>query len=340
MHALITGGGGFLGRYIVERLLLRGDRVRIFGRKAYPELEKLGVRAVRGDIRDETAVRSAICGVDTVFHVAALPGIQCAWKPFYETNTLGTRYVIRGCIEHGVRRLIYTSSPSVVSDGNPQEHIDESTPYPKKWLAHYPHSKALGEQAVLSANRTPIPGSSDMLLTCSLRPHLLWGPRDQHLIPRLYGRYKIGKLRMVGDGTNLVDQIYIENAAQGHIQAADALVPGGKVDGKVYFLSQGEPLNCWDWINELLVMVGYEPVKKRTSFTTAWYLGAMLEGIYSMFRLKGEPIMTRFLAAQLALSHYYDISAAQKDFGFVPEISTVEGMKRFKESLGEKRIPD
>lgn len=333
MHALVTGGGGFLGRYIVERLLARGDCVRSFGRGTYPELQEQGVEVVRGDIRDEKAVREACRGVDTVFHVAALPGIQCQWLPFYETNTLGTQYVLRGCLEHEVPRLVYTSSPSVVFAGKAQVHINESTPYPQKWLAHYPHSKALGEQMVLKANGTPLPRSGNQLLTCSVRPHLLWGPRDQHLIPRLFQRYRSGKLRIVGDGTNLIDQLYIENAAQGHVQAADALVPGGKVAGKAYFLSQGEPLNCWQWINELLEIAGYPPVTRRVSFRLAWNVGAILEAFYHVFGLKGEPVMTRFLAGHLALSHTYDTSAAREDFGFVPEISTAEGMDRIKASL-------
>ena len=159
MNVLVTGGGGFLGRYIVERLLARGDRVRSFARQAYPELEQLGVEVIRGDLRDEKAVLAACSGMETVFHTAGLPGIQCQWKPFYEINTLGTLSVLKGCLEHGVRSLIYTSSPSCVFDGQPQVNVDESVPYPTRWLAHYPHSKALGEQAVLKAN-------CPKLLTC------------------------------------------------------------------------------------------------------------------------------------------------------------------------------
>ena len=333
MRALVTGGGGFLGRYIVERLLARGDSVRTFGRGDYPDLKQLGVDVFQGDLRDESAVRAACAGIDTVFHTAAFPGIHSQWKPFYEINTLGTCYVINGCLEHGVQKLAYTSSPSVVFTGKPQIKIDETTPYPKKWLAHYPHSKALGEEAVLKANGSPLPNSSGVLSTCSLRPHLLWGPRDHHLIPRLYRRFSTGCLVKVGNGDNLVDQLYVENAAQAHLQAIDALVPGSKVAGKAYFLSQGEPVNCWSWIDELLALGGYESVKRRISFRFAWTTGAIFEWAYNTFGITSEPIMTRFLAANLALSHYYDISAAKNDFGFVPEISTEEGMKRLKESL-------
>ena len=321
MNILVTGGGGFLGQYLVERLVARGDRVRSFGRKAYPALEKLGVEVVRGDLRDEYAVQAACQGMETVFHTAALPGIQCQWKPFYKTNTLGTFTVINGCLAHGVKYLIYTGSPSCVFDGKSQENVDESAPYPTRWLAHYPHSKALAEQAVLQAN-------GPKLLTCSLRPHLIWGPRDQHLIPRLLDRARRGRLVQVGDGENLVDQIYVENAAAAHIQAANALAGHARNAGKAYFLSQGVPVNCWEWINEILQLAGLEPVKRKIPFRLAWTIGAGLETLYRCLNLHGEPPMTRFLAAQLAQHHYFNISAAKKDFGYEPEISMEEGMKR------------
>jgi len=321
MNVLVTGGGGFLGRYLVERLVARGDRVRSFGRQAYPELEAIGVEVIRGNLQDENAVRAACCGMETVFHVAALPGIQCQWKPFYETNTLGTISVINGCLQHGVKYLVYTGSPSCIFAGKPQENIDESVPYPTRWLAHYPHSKALAEQAVLQAN-------SPKLLTCSLRPRLIWGPRDQHLIPRLLDRAKRGRLIQVGRGDNLIDQIYVENAATAHVQAADALAQHGRNAGKAYFISQGKPVNCWNWINEILTLAGLEPIKRKIPFRLAWVMGAAFEAGYRSLNLTGEPPMTRFLATQLAQSHYYDISAARRDFGYEPNITMEEGMEK------------
>src|SRR5262249_20202613 len=157
----------------------RGDRVRGFARGTYPELSANGVELVQGDIRDAAAVARACDGVDVVFHVAAVAGIWGAWNFYHGINTLGTQHVVDGCLKHGVKRLVYTSSPSVTFDGSDQSGVDESAPYPSKWLCHYPHTKALGEQYVLGAN------GKNGLQTCSLRPHLIWGPRDQHLIPRL-----------------------------------------------------------------------------------------------------------------------------------------------------------
>ncbi len=326
MHALVTGGGGFLGRYICEQLIARGDRVRSFGRGAYPELEAIGVEVVRGDICDLRAVIDACDSVDCVYHVAARPGVVAKPEPYYETNTSGTLYVIEACQRCGVSSLVYTSSPSVTFAGRPQEGVDESVALGIEWLgkhkSYYSHSKAQAEWYILFAN-------CENLRTCALRPHLIWGPRDQHLIPRLLARAKSGRLRRVGDGENLVDMIYVENAAQAHLQAADALAEeNSPVAGKAYFLSQGEPVNCWNWINEILALADLPPVRKSISYKGAWRIGALLERVYELLRLPGEPPMTRFVAAQLATSHWFDISAARRDFGYSPRVSTEEGMRR------------
>lgn len=331
MKVFVTGATGFLGQYVVEQLLARGDAVRGLCRRAAPELERLGVEVVRGDVVDRAAVVAACNGVDAIVHTAAIAGIWGPWQRFYATNVLGTRYVLDGCREHGVARLVYTSSPSVTFDGSPQRNIDESAPYPTSWLAHYPHTKALAEQEVLAAHE---PGH---LHSCSLRPHLIWGPRDRHLIPRLLDRARSGKLRRVGDGTNLVDMIYVENAAAAHLAALDKLVEAGPVGGRAYFLSQGEPVNCWDWINEILALAGLSPVPKTVSFPAARRIGDLCEFAWRVLRRVDEPPMTRFLAAQLATDHYFDLGRARRELGYSPQVSTKEGMQRLASWL-ESRL--
>jgi nucleoside-diphosphate-sugar epimerase len=331
MHALVTGGGGFLGGYIVEALIARGDRVRSFGRGDYPTLRAQGVEVVRGDIRDADAVGAACRGVDCVFHAAALPGVGMRRREYDDVNRQGTEHVLAGCRAAAVSRLVYTSSPSVVFAGADQCSIDESAPYDFRWMevnrAYYSLTKARAEQAVLAAN-------SEQLRTCALRPHLIWGPGDTQLVPRLISRARSGRLRRVGDGTNLVDITYVENAAEAHLQAADALAdPCSRAAGKAYFISQGQPVNCWQWIDEILALADLPPVRKTMSLKTAWRVGAALEAAYRLLRLKGEPPMTRFLAAQLATSHWFDIGAARRDLGYEPRVSTAEGMRRLGEWL-------
>jgi len=333
MHALVTGGGGFLGHAIARQLRARGDWVRSLSRGAYPELETLGVEAVRGDLRDGQTVAAACQGIDCVFHTAAVAGIGGPWKTYYDINVLGTRNVLEGCRRGQVPRLVYTSSPSVTFAGTDQCGCDERAPYASTWLAHYPHSKALAEQDVLKVSGKGHPR------TCALRPHLIWGPRDGHLIPRLVRRARSGRLRRVGDGTNRVDMIYVENAATAHLQAADALLSrDSQVTGKAYFLSQGEPVNCWQWIDQLLALADLPPVQKSISLAAARRIGAACEATYRLLRLSSEPPMTRFLAAQLGHSHWFDITAARQDFGYQPQVSTAEGMRRLAVWLRGKRL--
>ena len=326
MQALVTGGGGFLGLYIVEQLLARGDAVRVLCRGSYPRLTELGVETVRGDIRDPAVVRQACSGCDVVFHTAAVPGVWGSWKMFHSINTLGTQHVIAACREADVGRLVYTSSPSVVFDGTSHVDADESLPYPARWLCHYPHSKALAEQAVLAA-------ASESLATVSLRPHLIWGPRDNHLIPRLIRRACSGRLRQVGDGSNVISVSYVENAAAAHVQAAGALTPGCSLSGTACFINEPEAVPLWDWINTLLGRAGLPPVTRRISTAAARRIGAVLETAWTILRLPGEPPMTRFVAEQLSLSHSYSIARARREFDYTPVATVAEGLDRLEPEL-------
>lgn len=326
MNILVTGGGGFLGSHLARRLLEMGHRVSILGRRRYSNLPE-NIIQIEADLRDPNAVVDACRNQDSVFHAGALPGIWGTPDDFYQTNVLGTRHVIRGCLEQGVQKLVFTSSPSVIYDQSDMAKVDESTPYPSHYLSDYPKSKALAEQEVMAAN------GQQGLLTVSLRPHLIWGPGDPHLVPRIIERARQGQLIRVGKGDNKVDIIYIDNAVEGHIQAWQALRPGSPVAGKCYFLSDGEPVVLWDWINRLLKSLGVKPVTKSISYGMAKNLGWILELVYRVLRLGGEPRMTRFLAGQLATSHYFDISRARRDLNYKIRVSPEEGMKRLLKSL-------
>jgi 2-alkyl-3-oxoalkanoate reductase len=327
VNALVTGGGGFLGLHIVEKLVARGDRVSVLARRPLPAFESLGIETVLADIRDREAVERACKGMDAVFHVAAKTGVWGRAGDFFSINADGTINVIDGCLVHGVRRLVFTSSPSVVWNPKGQLNADESAPYPARFNCRYPESKAAAERLVLAANGV------QGLMTVSLRPHLIWGPRDSHLIPRIVERARAGRLRRVGDGTNLVDIVHVENAADAHLLAADRLKEGSKIGGQAYFITQGEPVNLWDWINQILERIGVPKVDRSISYGAAWAAGAILEGLYTTFGLRGEPPMTRFVANQLATSHTFDISKARRDLGYSPRISTEEGLQRLIESL-------
>ncbi len=331
MKALVTGAAGFLGRYVAEQLAARGDQVRALCRQDSRGLDAIGAEVVRADLRDRPAVVAACRDCEVVFHVGGRAGIGGRWKDYYEANVLGTRHVVEGCLRAGVARLVFTSSPSVTFDGRSQEGIDESVPYPKRWLSSYPRSKALAEQQVLAAN------GRGNLLSCALRPHLIWGPHDRHLVPRILAEGRRGRLRRIGDGTNRIDTIYVENAAEAHLLAADALRPGSPVAGRAYFISQGEPVNGWAWIDEILALAGLPPVRRSISFPAAWVIGSFWDLVYGLLPLAGQPPLSRFMVAELSTSHFFDISRARSDFGYRPRISLAEGMRRLATSMSTVR---
>jgi nucleoside-diphosphate-sugar epimerase len=187
----------------------------------------------------------------------------------------------------------------------------------------------MAEKLVLAAN-------SPRLATVALRPHLIWGPGDNHLVPRIVARGKAGKLRRIGKRPCLVDTVYVDNAAQAHLLAADRLIPGGVIAGKAYFISNGEPLPLWEMVNRILACAGVPPVIRCVPARAAFVAGAVFEGLWRILRLAGEPPMTRFVAREMATAHWFDISAAYRDLGYTPEISIDEGLLRLKEWLSKE----
>jgi 2-alkyl-3-oxoalkanoate reductase len=326
MRALVTGGGGFLGKAIVERLLARGDHVQSFSRGDYPELRAMGVALFQGDLTDLEKLRRAAEGCDVIFHVAARPGIWGPYQEYYQANVVGTENVLAVCRQLAIARLVYTSTPSVVFDGKDQEGIDESAPYPRHYHAHYPRTKAEAERLVLGAN-------DSRLATVALRPHLIWGPGDHHLIPRILSRARAGALRQIGSRDNRVDCVYIDNAAAAHVLAADRLGVGSPVAGKAYFISQGEPWPLWELINRILRAAHLPPVSRSISPRLAYAAGWALEMVYGLLRLRGEPRMTRFLARELSTAHWFNMDAARRDLGYSPGVSIEEGLRRLEESF-------
>lgn len=321
MRALVTGGGGFLGRHIVDQLLRRGDTVRVLGRGHYPDLVEVGVECIQTDLADASAVRSACDGMDAVFHTAAKAGIWGRKAEFAAVNVTGTDHVLEGCRATGVARLVYTSTPSVIYSRFALEGETESRPYPKTFLTHYAATKAEAEQRVLAAN-------SPTLRTCALRPHLIWGPGDTNLLPRIVARARARRLRRIGEGVNRISVCYVENGAEAHLNACDHLGEGGRACGQVYFINEKDPVNCWDFIERLLEAVGAPKARGAVSQRIAYGMGACLEGLYSMFGIQSEPLMTRFLALQLATSHWFRIDKARRDLGWTPRVSIEEGLRR------------
>ena len=320
-RVVVTGGGGYVGRHIVRQLLQRGDEVVVWGRRTYPRVEAWGARCEVVDLsQDNSQLAAMLEGVDVVFHVAALPPYWAPLEVFQATNVEGTRRVIAACQAAGVSRLVYTSSPSATFDGSDAEGKTEAEcPYPSQFDTPYAQTKAEGERLVLAAN-------SDALATTSLRPHLVYGPEEPHMLPRVIGRNRRRRLAVIGEGTNRVGLTYVENAAAAHLQAADALSPGSRNAGRAYFVHDDEPVSLWAWIKGLLHQLDEPALKRTVSLSTARRIGRVMEWLWTWLPLPGEPPMTRFVATQLATSHWYDLSAAREDFGWHAPYSGEEGL--------------
>jgi nucleoside-diphosphate-sugar epimerase len=323
MKVLVTGGGGFLGKYIVKQLLAAGHEVCNFSRSRYPELDEWGVTSIQGDLTNPEDVVRALQGQEAVFHVASKVAMWGKWEDFIRTNVNGTKNILDGMKTHGIRYLIYTSTPSVVFDRDSIEGKDESLPYPKDSYSMYARSKAMAEKLVLEANQTGV------IETVALRPHLIFGPGDQNLIPRLVDAAKRKRLAIIGDGRNRVDVIYVENAADAHIKAFEALQKNGaKVGGNAFFIGQG-PVKLWDFVNQVLDLHHVPPIKKKVSFQFAFTMGAIIEkGLRLVGKYDTHPPMTRFVALQLSKSHYFSHQKAEELLGWKPKVNVDEGLSR------------
>jgi nucleoside-diphosphate-sugar epimerase len=325
MKILVTGGGGFLGQALCRGLRARGYEVVSLSRNRYDALDALGVAQLQGDLGDRDAVLAAAHGCGAVFHNAAKAGAWGRYASYHRANVAGTQHVIDACRAHGITRLVHTSTPSVTHRAtHPVEGGSADTvPYGVGLKAPYAATKQIAEKLVLAANDAA-------LATVALRPRLIWGPGDNHLLPRLAARARAGRLRLVGDGGNRIDTTYIDNAAQAHFDAFEHLAPDAACAGRAYFISNGEPRTMRETVNALLAAVGAPPVTKSLPFPLAYAAGALCEGLWHALPLRGEPPITRFLAEQLATTHWYDMGPARRDFGYVPRVSFDEGVRRLR----------
>ena len=331
---VITGGGGFLGSAIARHCLARGWNVSALGRGAQPELSAAGVEFFQADIaKGAGALAEIFAGADVVFHVAAKAGVWGRERDFRRVNVDGTRNVIAACKSAGVRNLVYTSTPSVVFNEREICGGDESLPYCESRLSVYAATKAEAEKIVLAEN-------SATLRTVALRPHLIWGEGDPHLVPRVIAQAAQGRLRIVGDGKNRVDLTHVENAAHAHLLAADALLRDGEnaaCCGRAYFVSDGAPVVLWDWVNALLAALGLRPIEDKMPLKFAYVAGTFLEFFWKIFGVAGEPPMTRFVASELAKNHWFKIDAARRDLGYAPIVDPDEAFSQLAKSFGSAR---
>lgn len=326
MNVLVTGGGGFMGMALIKRLISEGHKVTSYSRREYPLHWALGVSSIQADLGDMEAIEKACKNRDVVFHLAAKVGIWGSYDAYYSSNVTGTLNVIKACRKQGVKRIIFTSSSSVVFDGSDLDGIDESYPYPEKHGSHYAATKAMAERLIIEAN-------SDTLKTISLRPHLVWGPYDAHIIPGILKRASSGRLRRIGDKEHFIDTTYIDNMTDALLLAVDALDSKPEAAGRNFFITNGEPARVWDFVNSIIQIAGHEPVKKKIPERAAMFAAGIAEWSHRVFKAKSEPFMTRFAIKELCTNHWFDISSAKEILGYNPRVSYAEGFKNLKDYL-------
>ena len=327
MRILLTGAQGFLGRRLLEMLRERGHEVRALVRRPAPELAGLAeVREVDLAAGPEVLAR-AVAGCRGVIHCAARSGVWGKLPDFIQANFLTTLNLLTAARLSGLQWFVHTSSPSVVHTGRPLDGVDESAPYLETGPG-YPYSKMLAERLVLAST----------LPAVALRPHLIWGPRDPHFLPRLTARARAGRLFLLKSQA-LVDATYIDNAAWAHVLAAEKLASGAPIGGRAYFIAQGEPLTAAAMIEKLLAAVsppGGPALKVAGALPAKLGLAAAgaLEKTWGLLRLPGEPPLTRFVAEELTLPHWFDLSRARQDLGYQPLVSLAEGLALLRDRQG------
>jgi nucleoside-diphosphate-sugar epimerase len=284
------------------------------------------VHTVRGDLADPAAVVRAATGCSAVVHVAAKAGIWGPLADYTRSNVEGTRSVLAACRQLGIRKLVHTSTPSVVHAGGDIEGGDESLPYADHADSPYARTKAVAEREVLAA-------ADEALGAVALRPHLVWGPGDTQFLPRIVQRARTGRLRFVDGGNALIDTTFIDDAVAAHLCALDAVAPGAPCSGRAYFISSGDPRPVREVVNAILAAAGLPPETRSVPLRVAVVAGAACEVVWRLLGRADDPPMTRFFARQLATAHWFDISAARRDLGYSPQVGVDEAVRRLAASL-------
>ncbi|XP_024375719.1 3beta-hydroxysteroid-dehydrogenase/decarboxylase [Physcomitrium patens] len=353
---VVTGGRGFLAKCVVQKLLEEGRFVvRIVDLapsiQLTPEEEAAGVmrhaldtgrvQYVSCDIRSEDQVVEALRGVSVVFHMAAPNTSINVFKLHFDVSVTGTRNVIKACLECGVKKLVYTSSPSIVFDGvHPLVNVDESAPICDKFNDYYSDCKAQGEALVLSAN------GKNGLLTCAIRPSGIFGPGDRLTVPAFAKSARAGKLKFIlGDGKNMFDWTFVENVAHAHLCAERALVPvefSGEhvVSGKAFFITNQEPIPFWDFLTKIITGLGYPKPKFNIPAPLVLTIAEAYDSLAKVLAPLGVKPAVNFNPVRLRLvtvTRTFNSNRAAQLLGYKPIVSLEEGIRRTIEAYPELR---
>ncbi|XP_070553176.1 sterol-4-alpha-carboxylate 3-dehydrogenase, decarboxylating-like [Ptychodera flava] len=313
----VIGGCGFLGRHIVEKLLDKGYSVQVFDIRQTFEDDR--VTFFTGDLCSEEDLLPALQDVYAVFHCASPAAASDNRELFYRVNFTGTKNVIATCKKGGVKRLVLTSSASVVYEGQDIENGSEDLPYASKPIDYYTETKILQEKVVLAANNP-----SEEFFTVAIRPHGIFGPRDQQMLPTTIEMAKAGKTKyIIGNGKNLVDFTYVENVVHGHILAAESLNKDSVTCGKAYHITNDEPIYFWTFLTKLITGLGYPAPWLNLPYYLMYYMALLVQLICFILKpiIVIKPSFTPMRMALAGTHHYYSCQRAKDELGYTPLVS-------------------
>lgn len=322
--SLVTGGAGFVGRALVDALRARGDRVIVVEPSGAPFRDDIEFERI--DIRDTEALAKVCQGVQTVFHNASLVHTKHnREEDVWSVNLGGTRSVLRACWGAGVKKLVYVSTASAVYEGEDIEYGDESLPYARKSQAPYADSKIAAEREVLAAS------GQRGVLTCAIRPHVVFGPGDRRFLPAVLDKARAGRLRLSVGLRNhkLSDFTYVGNLVDALLLADQKLTPDSPVGGQAYFVTNGEPMPFFEFVQRVLKELGLPRIVGAVPYPLAYAVAAVKEGIDTLLggTLNAEDGMSRFAVKYMVRHHYFDIRKAERDLGYAPRVSLNEAIR-------------
>ncbi len=320
--AFVTGGSGFVGGALIERLRREEWDVRALARseRAAARVRELGAEPVTGDLDGRDALRAGAEGCEVAFHSAAKVEDWGDPADFERLNVRGTQNVIDACCAAGVRRLVHVGTEAALMAGQPLIDVDEDAPLRPDSPALYPSSKARAEQLVRTAN-------GDELETVVVRPRFVWGRGDSSLLPRIIEMVRSGRFRWVGGGRQLTATTHIDNTVEGLWLAATKASPGS-----VYFVTDGEPVVFRDFLTSMLGTQGVTIPDKSMSPGVAKAAAASAERIWRLLKRPGSPPLTRFAVWVSSQQCTIDISRAERELGYRPVISREEGLAELSRS--------
>jgi nucleoside-diphosphate-sugar epimerase len=316
----VTGGSGFIGGRLIERLRADGHAVRALARSS-PAAERVracGAEPIEGDLADVAAMRAGAEGCELAFHAAAMLGDWGKREDFERVNVDGTRNALRGCAEAGVRRFTHVGTEAALLAGEPLIAVNETAPLRPDSPSLYCATKARAEQAVVSAN-------ADGFETVVVRPRFVWGVGDTTLLPVMTQMVRGGRFAWIGGGRHLTSTTHVDNVIEGLVLGAGSGRPGN-----AYFVTDGEPVVFREFVGELLATQGVEAPTRSVPAAVAMPLAVACEAAWRHLPLAGRPPLTRLACWLSAQECTITIDKAREQLGYRPVRTIADGLAELR----------